>query len=174
MANSLANTTFQALPPRSSMSPELDFRILRQNNCERHLAMAKIAVPFLLMMFLVTSCATSGPSQAALPRFNEQDQADIIVRYYSDSTSYVLKPKKTDGPFLTIHDKGAVLDVAKKQPGRQLAVVVLIHYVIESEAERVKQDWRTLLTQVGYRHVVFLRAVNSMEVTGLPVLAGGI
>lgn len=137
-------------------------------------AMKDISVPLLLAMLLMTSCATPRPPEAALPRFNEQDQADLIVRYYSDETSYVLKPKKTDGPFLTIHDKNAVLDLAKQQPGRQLAVVVLIHYVIESDAERVKHDWTTLLTQAGYRRVVFLRALNSMEVTGLPVLAGGI
>ena len=95
------------------------------------------------------------------------------MRYYSEGTSYVLKPKKTDGPFLTIHDKAAVLDLAKQQPGRQLAVVVLIHYVTESEAEKVKHDWTTLLTEIGYKRVVFLRALNGMEVTGLLVLAGG-
>jgi hypothetical protein len=167
-------TAFQTPPTRSSMSSESDSKIPRQNNCEVNSVMAKISILLLLMMLLVTSCATSGPSQAAVPRFNEQDQADLIVRYYSDTTSYVLKPKKTEGPFLTIHDKGAVLKLAKQQPGRQLAVVVLIHYVIESEAERVKLDWTTLLTQAGYRRVVFLRAVNSMEVTGLPILAGGI
>jgi hypothetical protein len=136
--------------------------------------MKETLVPLLLSTLLMTSCATSRPPEAALPRFNEQAEADLIVRYYSDETSYVLKPKKTEGPFLTIHDKHAVLDLAKKQPGHQLAVVVLIHYVIESDAEKVKHDWTTLLIQAGYRRVVFLRALNSMEVTGLPVLAGGV
>ena len=37
-----------------------------------------------------------------LPRvvlFNDQDKANLIVRYYTDDTSYVLKPAKTEGPF---------------------------------------------------------------------------
>jgi hypothetical protein len=135
--------------------------------------MMKASVPLLLATFLMTSSATSRPPKAAPPRFNEQAQADLIVRFYSEGTSYVLKPKKTDGPFLTIHNKAAVLDLAKQQPGRQLAVVVLIHYVTESEAERVKHDWTTLLTEIGYKRVVFLRALGGMEVTGLLVLAGG-
>ena len=33
-----------------------------------------------------------------------------------------------DGAFLSILDKSAVLKVAKQQPGRELAVVILIHY----------------------------------------------
>ena len=54
-----------------------------------------------------------------------------------------------------------------------LAVVVLIHYTDEGKAEAVKKDWTSLLTETGYRRVVFLRALNSMKVNGLPVLANG-
>jgi hypothetical protein len=110
---------------------------------------------------------------AALPRFNEADQADLIIRYYSDDTSYVLKPAAMDGVFMTILKKDAVLALAKQQPGRQLAVVLLIHYTDEGKAEAVKKDWTSLLTESGYRRIVFLRAVNSMQVNGLPVLANG-
>jgi hypothetical protein len=121
-------------------------------------------------MLLLTSCSTPRSPWAALPRFNEQDQANLVVRYYSDDTSYVLKPQTTDGPFLTILSKDAVLDVAKQQPGRQLAVVILIHYGAPSEAEAVEQNWKSLLAGAGYQRVVFLRASNGMRVNGLPVL----
>ena len=122
-------------------------------------------------MLLLTSCATPQSPWAALPRFNEQDQASLIVRYYSDDTSYVLKPQQTEGPFLTVLKKDAVLDLAKQQPGRQLAVVILIHYGADDQAEAVKQNWKNLLAEAGYQRVVFLRAVNSMQVNGLAVLA---
>jgi hypothetical protein len=135
--------------------------------------MIKASVPLLLAMLLLTSCATRRPSWAALPRFKEQDRANLIVRYYTDDTSYVLKPKKADGRFLTILNKEAVLDVAKQQPDRQLAVVILIHYGADSQAATVKHQWSNLLTEAGYQRVVFLRALNSMQVNGLPVLAGG-
>jgi hypothetical protein len=135
--------------------------------------MIKAAAPLLLAMLLLTSCSTTQSPWAALPRFKEQDQANLVVRYYSDDTSYVLKPQKNDGPFLTILTKEAVLDVAKQQPGRQLAVVILIHYGVPGEAEAVEQNWKSLLAGAGYQRVVFLRASSGMRANGLPILAGG-
>jgi hypothetical protein len=110
---------------------------------------------------------------AALPRFNEADQADLIIRYYSDDTSYVLKPTTTEGPFLSVLKKDAVLALAKRQPGRQLAVVAMIHYENEGQSDAVKHDWTSLLTEAGYRRIIFLRASNGMKVNGLPILANG-
>ena len=135
--------------------------------------MIRTLAPLSLVMLMLTSCATSRNPIAALPRFSEEAQADLIIRYYSDDTSYVLKPVTTEGPFLTIFKKDAVLALAKQQPGRQLAVVALIHYGTESQADAVKHDWTNLLTEAGYRRIVFLRARNSMKVNGLPVLASG-
>jgi hypothetical protein len=63
--------------------------------------------------------------------------------------------------------------VAKQQPGRELAVVILIHYRAQSEGDSVRQNWVKLLKEVGYQRVVFLRASGSMQINGLPVLAGG-
>jgi hypothetical protein len=130
--------------------------------------MLKAAASLLIVLLLASACSTT---QTA--RFSEQDQADFIVRYYSDDTSYVLKPTKTDGPFLSILNRDAVIDVAKQQPGRRLAVVILIRYNAESEAAIVKRKWTTKLTQVGYQRVVFLRGLNGMRVNGLPILASG-
>ena len=128
--------------------------------------MLKAAASLLFVLLLATACST--PQTA---RFSEQDQADLIVRYYSEDTSYVLKPSKMDGPFLSILNRDAVLDVAKLQPGRQLAVVILIHYINESEGESVRQKWTSLLKEAGYQRIVFLRGHNGMQVNGLSVLA---
>jgi hypothetical protein len=135
--------------------------------------MIRISAPLLLVVLLLTSCATSRNPTAALPRFNEAEQADFIIRYYSDDTSYVLKPAATEGAFLTILKKDAVLALAKQQSSRQLAVVALIHYQTESQSDAVQQEWTTLLTEAGYQRVVFLLARNSMKMNGLPVLANG-
>ena len=78
-----------------------------------------------------------------------------------------------DGPFLAVFNKDAVLDVAKQQPGRELAVVILIHYRAEGAAEAVRRNWVSLLKEAGYQRVVFLRASSSMQINGLPVLASG-
>jgi hypothetical protein len=130
--------------------------------------MVKVTTSLLFVLLLATACST--PRTA---RFSEQERADLIVRYYSDDTSYLLKPSMTEGAFLSILDRDAVLKVAKQQPGRQLAVVILIHYNVESQAEEVKRNWKDTLTQVGYQRVVFLRSSTGMRVNGLPVLASG-
>jgi len=133
--------------------------------------MIKVSASLLSVLLLATSCST--PRTSSQVRFNEQESANLVVRYYTDDTSYVLKPEKTDGPFLRILRQDAVVDVARQQPGRELAVVILIHYGDESQAASVKHKWTNLLTEVGYRRVVFLRALGGMQVDGLPVLAGG-
>ena len=135
--------------------------------------MIKTVAPLLLVVLLLTSCATSRTPVAELPRFSEEAQANLIVRYYSDNTSYVLKPEMKEGPFLSIYNKDAVLALAKQQPGRQLAVVALIRYDNETQANAVKHDWTTLLTEAGYQRIVFLRARNTMKMNGLFVHASG-
>jgi hypothetical protein len=130
--------------------------------------MLKTAASLLYVLLLATACSTPQTD-----RFSEQDQADLIVRYYSKDTSYVVKPAQTDGPFLSVLSRDAVIDVAKQLPGRRLAVVILIRGGVESEAEMVKLTWRTKLTQAGYQRVVFLRALNGRQVNGLPIMASG-
>jgi len=131
--------------------------------------MMKVSAPLLLLALLATSCST--PYGARQARFSEQDRANLIVKYYTDDTSYLLKPEAKDGPFLTVLNKDAVVEVARQQAQRELAVVVLIRYGAASEAEMVKQKWRTLLTEAGYQRVVFLRGRTGLRVDGLPVLA---
>jgi hypothetical protein len=130
--------------------------------------MIKVSASLLFVLLLATACST--PRTAPVVRFHEQDKASLIVRYYTDETSYVLKPATTEGPFLSVLKQDAVLDVAKQQPDRELAVVILIHYGCQSEVEAVRHKWTNLLTGLGYERVVFLGASGSMQVNGLPVL----
>jgi hypothetical protein len=129
----------------------------------------KVTVSLLFIVLLATACST--PQASRVVRFHEQDQANIIVRYYSDETSYVVKPQKTEGPFLSILKRDDVLDVAKQMPGRELAVVILIHYPTQDTADAVKAKWASLLTGLGYQRVVFLGGVSSRQIDGLPILA---
>jgi hypothetical protein len=131
----------------------------------------KVSALLLGLLLLATSCST--PGTAPQTRFGEQERANFVLRYYTDDISYVLKPEKTDGPFLRVFRQDAVVDVARQQPGRELAVVILLPYGNEDQATAVKQKWTHLLTEVGYARVVFLRARGGMQVDGLPVLASG-
>ena len=129
----------------------------------------KVTASLLFVVLLATAC--SPPQSARVVRFHEQDQADLIVRYYSDETSFVVKPLKTEGPFLSILRRDDVLDVARQLPGRELAVVILVHYPALDTTEAAKTKWTGLLTGLGYQRVVFLGGYGSRQVNGLPVLA---
>jgi hypothetical protein len=140
--------------------------------CVKALEAASVAraAALLLGLVLLSSCSTLSPI-ASRTKFTEADAADFILRYYSDETSYVLKPAKMDGPYQSICDRPTVLKLARQQLGRELAVIVLIHYPSAESEEPVKVAWVSDLTGLGYRHIVFLRGGNKLQVNGLPVLA---
>jgi hypothetical protein len=127
------------------------------------------AAALLPGLLLLNSCSAPAPVPS-MPRFTEEADADFIARYYSDETSYVLKPSLTDGLFRSICNRTALLDVARQQPRRELAVVVLVHYPSASTEETTKLAWVNDLKVLGYRRIVFLRGGNTMRVKGLPVL----
>ena len=129
--------------------------------------MTKSSAFLFLGMLLFTSCSTSRPAAVTVQRFNEENNADIVIRYYSDEVNRVLKPLQMEGPFLSTFDKGSVLDLAKQQSGRELAVVILLQF---NSSKEVKQNWMKMLAGIGYKRIVFLRAENNLKINGLPVL----
>ena len=131
--------------------------------------MMKVTASLLFILLLATACST--PQTSPVARFQEQDQANLIVRYYTDETSFVVKPQKTEGQFLSILRRDDVLHVASQLPGRELAVVILVHYPVQDTADAVKTKWTGLLTGLGYQRVVFLGGYGSRQVNGLPILA---
>jgi hypothetical protein len=120
-----------------------------------------------LGLIFLTSCSTQRPAQIAEPKFHGTMGADIVIRYYTDDVNRVLKPLQMEGPFLTTFDKAGVLDLAKQQTGRDLAVVIMVKF---NCSDRVKSEWLKPLTGLGYKRVVFLRAINGRQVEDLPIL----
>jgi hypothetical protein len=129
--------------------------------------MKRLSAILPLGMLILTSCSTSHPLGNVEPRFYDTKSADIVVRYYSDNISRILKPLQIEGPFLTSFDKPAALELCKQQSGRDLAVVILLKF---NASDAVKQNWLSPLKGMGYKRVVFLRAENGSKVDGLCVL----
>lgn len=120
-------------------------------------------------LLLLTACST--PSRVTpLPKFAEAESADFIARYYSDQTSYALKPTMMEGQSFAIFDRASMLGMARQQPRHELAVVVLVHYPDVEIEETAKLGWVNDLKGLGYQRIVFLRGARSMQVNGLPVL----
>ena len=121
----------------------------------------------LLGLAFLTGCAAPERKASTEPKFHEVNSADVVIRYYSEEISRILKPLQMEGPFLISFDRGKVLDLAKQQSGRELAVVVLLQF---NSSDRVKMSWLTPLKELGYKRIVFLRAENGMHVDGLSIL----
>jgi hypothetical protein len=106
----------------------------------------------------------------------EVTQSDFIVHYWSDSISYMLKPASKDttgGPsFYSIYPRPDVLKSAAEQPGRELAIVLLIHYPSLASEQPVKLTWANDLQSLGYKRIIFCRGDRKKvdRVLGLPVL----
>jgi hypothetical protein len=140
----------------------------------------------------VTGCARERARHSMRPKakpsvFEDEAQADFIFRYYSDDTSYVLKPRMTDGKvqgtrgeveFLTPCSLADVLKAAASQGRRELAVVVLNRYRGGAAVEEpIMRSWDRELKAVGYQGVVFLRSAISAkqikeQIEGLVILGG--
>jgi len=116
---------------------------------------------------MFASCGTPQGTEPARPVFHEEDKADIVIRYYSDTVNRILKPKQLEGEFLSTFDIKGTLDLAKSQPGHELAVVILIYF---NANDAVKIKWVGLLREIGYHRVVFLRAKEGTEINGLSIL----
>ena len=124
-------------------------------------------------LFLLASCAMPPrSSQAELQRFRGAANADLIVRYYSDQVSHLLKPLTMEGPFYVACERPEVLKLAAQQPKHEMAVVVLIHYCSSPAENRVKLAWAEDLKRLGYHDIVFLLAGRGREIEGLPILPG--
>ena len=116
---------------------------------------------------LFVSCQSPQIIEPTRPPFTEEDKADIVIRHYSDSVNRILKPKQMEGQFLSTFDLKGAVELARQQPGRELAVVILIFFNMSDD---VKLKWIDLLKGMGYRRVVFLRGEEGMRINGLGVL----
>src|ERR1039457_340362 len=90
--------------------------------------------------FRLTACSTPSPVTKA-QRFTEEETADFIARYYSDETSYALKPAMMDGAFRAPCDRALLLKLAGQQPRRDLAVIVMVYYPNAGEEDTAKLAW---------------------------------
>jgi hypothetical protein len=102
--------------------------------------------------------------------FHEEQAANVIIRYYSNDTIYMLKPERTEGSFQSVLMRAEVLTLASQLPEHELAVVVIGKYTRTEDEDAVKSRWNLDLTQAGFRRIVFLQGGQAMVVKGLPIL----
>lgn len=138
----------------------------------------------------VIGWARMPPSPPGNVRFVEEEQADFIVKYYTDQLSYILKPRKLEQigvyRFQAPCDRILALKQAAEQAQvrRDLAVVVLIHYSDAESEEAAMSGWIRDLSALRYKRLVFLwgdpmknqantlRVLKDISLEARPVSAG--
>jgi hypothetical protein len=82
----------------------------------------------------------------------------------------MIKPSKLDGAFRCAFSSDDVLGIAKAQPGRDLAVIVIDPYPNKKDMDVMKAKWRQSLAELGYHRLVILRSGIGMKVNRLRVI----
>ena len=124
------------------------------------------------LVLLLAGCATNPHYVADGPKFYEEADANLIVRYSSENTVFMLRPDGHEGPFQQIFTRQELCDKVAVQPGeRNLAVVIINHYFMRDLELQVKAGWRENLNQLHFRRIVFLRGNDRGNVNGLRIVS---
>jgi hypothetical protein len=118
---------------------------------------------------LFAGCATSRQGMFT-SRFESEASADVIIRYYTDATSSMLKPTQMEGEFQSLLSRGEVLERMRKVPGRDLAAIILVNYHSRPGEEFVMREWQKQLSELGFRQTVFLRGKENAKVNGMTIV----
>lgn len=134
---------------------------------------ALATVPALAgMVVLLSGCATNSPYVADGPKFRQESSANLIVRYSSENTVFMLRPYAQEGPFQRIFTRQELCAEIAAQPGdRTLAVVVINNYRMLALEQQTKQRWVDSLSRLNYRRVVFLRGNERGNINGLRIVS---
>ncbi|MSU57302.1 MAG: hypothetical protein EXS35_03820 [Pedosphaera sp.] len=116
-------------------------------------------------------CQTARPAADIRPRFHEGASADVVLHFHRWDTIYMLRPDTRQGGFLPFFTRdGVKVELADRQPVRDLAVVILgYNFSPEIEAGLVR-DWTQFLSAEKFKRVVLVRAGWGHEIDGLLII----
>jgi hypothetical protein len=110
----------------------------------------------------VGGCATTG--------FKEAKATDLEIRFNTWDSITITKPDTREAGFLPVLQLSELGDeIAKRQIGRELAVVVVVNNYDETQAANIGARMKGHLAAHGFKRVVALRGSDTMPIAGLPV-----
>jgi hypothetical protein len=130
------------------------------------------AVPLMFVagLLLLSSCAST--QHAGVGRkFKDTASANLVIRYASDQTIFMLKPDGHDGLFFRIFNRDELCAMDTSRTGsRELAVVVIGYNYLPETEQVIRDGWVESLAKLNYRRIVFLRFSEGKEVDDLRVI----
>ena len=137
----------------------------------KNLSIGLLAVVFATL--LLTGCETAKPQPIAdnRPRFYENAQADVILKFNRWDTIHLLRPESREGGFLPILTRTDIdAELKTQRVNHDLAVVVLGFLFPLSLEAQYASEWDALLSAQGFKRVVVLRIGARRDTDGLLVV----
>jgi len=121
-------------------------------------------------LICMASCTLSSDKHSK--KFGEEQFANLIIRYSTDETIYLIKPDAHEGEFFRIFDRNQIYAEAEKIGGPRLLAVVLIDYMYGTHVEHeIIDGWAASFKELNFERVVFLRSHNHHSPNGLRIIA---
>lgn len=120
-----------------------------------------LTIIFTIALF-AGGCASTG--------FKEAKAANFEVRFNTWDSITITKPDTREAGFLPVLQLSELGEqIAKHNPGRELAVVVVVNNYSESQAAAIGARMKGHLAAHGFKRVVALRGSDTVPIAGLPV-----
>jgi hypothetical protein len=134
-------------------------------------------VNIIIMVVLLGQCAgclsRQKKSKPRLIAFEQQEKADIVIDFFTWRNIAVAKPPVTDGKCLKVMSQA---EFFKRLPGltrKRNFIVVVLDKAPDPDGksdEEVMNDVQLVLTNAGFKRVVFQQSVGDEHPDGLPIL----
>jgi hypothetical protein len=116
-----------------------------------------------LIVFLVTSCATSG--------FRQSAAVNLELRFYAWDSVCITKPDTRENGFMPLLNATEIpQQIERLNPARDLAVVVVGYSYDDQQVREIGAQWYHRLTTSGFQRVVILRGSDALPTAGLPIV----
>lgn len=127
------------------------------------------------LALLAGGCAAPHPSVSETTdtsaRFNEGAQANVIVDFNSWNYTYLNKPEVSDGPYRREVSTNEISLILEAQHVPRHLAVVKVSWLLKGEALReTVERWDTVLHQMKFDRVIFVRPANTPELSGALIL----
>jgi hypothetical protein len=125
----------------------------------------------LFACLTVSGCYSPPQGKDTAQLFHEADSVNVVLRFYTWNTFYIVQPNFREGGFLRplkSRDLGGAFSSLKLR--RDMAVVLIGTSYRGVNLTRSVDDWKVVLAQHGFRRVVFLRDNDENKLDGLPII----
>jgi hypothetical protein len=119
------------------------------------------------------SCASTGDNSAAdtHPRFHEAAAASVIIQFNTWETIYLIRPSYRDNGFIHMFKREELGGTLTRLGVRRDMAVVILGWDYDSiQLGQMIDEWKALLSTLGFQRVVCIHASEDDEIDGSIVL----